>query len=317
MAYSPSAIQKLYDTVKARMPSAQMGGIYANKPGYHNARNQLPGSDYSVQKPPDKEGDGNAASALDITWGRVEDQKLSSQRLLNAKNDSRMNCIREFFGSTNGTTVCGWDYYGGYAVTSDSSHLWHIHLSVLRKYANDAAALQKVADVITGVSSGGSTPPPSSGGTGDVPKKLQLDRVTYPLNIGANQDWELAWDKEHSDPDGMFWGTGAPNASQGQKRTYVLIGKDRETHYVSTFAMNVKNLPKDQGLWTRIVFCDMDGVNTGASPWKEHNNPSGGNMGVVDTRAYSASKGRGIKIQVRTPVQVGVDSLQWRILYWN
>jgi hypothetical protein len=64
--------------------------------------------------------------------------------------------IREFYGSTDGYNVCGWDYYGGYAVTSDDSHLWHIHLSILRQYSNDTTALAKVADVITG----GAAPPP-------------------------------------------------------------------------------------------------------------------------------------------------------------
>jgi hypothetical protein len=150
MGYAPPAIQHLFDTVKSRMPSAQLGGIYGTKPGYHNCRANLPGSDYSVQKPPDKEGDAQAGSALDITWGSSADQKSSSQRLMNAKNDPRTDCLREFFGSVDGVNVCGWDFYGNYPVTSDDSHLWHIHLSFLRKYATNDAMLQDLADVITG-----------------------------------------------------------------------------------------------------------------------------------------------------------------------
>jgi hypothetical protein len=196
MAYAPAAIQALFDTVKSRMPSAQLGGIYANKPGYHNARNQLPPSDYSVQTAPDKHGDPAAASALDITWGSANDQRTSSQRLLNAKNDSRMSCIREFFGSTDGVTVCGWDYYGGYPVTSDDSHLWHIHLSVLREYANDQAALAKVADVITAASGGGGSTPQEdemkyASRVRSNPQTVGTDWKTLATNDDGNPGWDL------------------------------------------------------------------------------------------------------------------------------
>lgn len=150
MGYAPKAIQDLFDTVKARMPSAQLGGIYGTKPGYHNCRAALPSSDYSVQIPPDKEGDPQAGSALDITYGRAEDQHAASKRLLNAKQDPRTQCLREFFGSVDGVNVCGWDFYGGYPVSSDDSHLWHIHLSFRRKFATNGPMLQDLADVITG-----------------------------------------------------------------------------------------------------------------------------------------------------------------------
>lgn len=150
MGYAPKAIQDLFDTVKERMPSAQLGGIYGTKPGYHNCRAALPSSDYSVQIPPDKQGDPQAGSALDITYGRAEDQHAASKRLLNAKNDPRTECLREFFGSTDGVNVCGWDFYGGYPVTSDDSHLWHVHLSFRRVHATNGPMLQHLADVITG-----------------------------------------------------------------------------------------------------------------------------------------------------------------------
>jgi hypothetical protein len=82
-------------------------------------------SDYSVADyPQDRKGDGQAACALDISWSDASDQYTVSKRLLNAKNDARMKkAVREFYGSTNGEVVCGWDYQGGYAVTSDDSHL--------------------------------------------------------------------------------------------------------------------------------------------------------------------------------------------------
>jgi hypothetical protein len=164
--YAPAAIKALFDQVKSVIPQALMGGIVgdsAHTYGYHRGRNYVSSSDYSVQYSEDKKGDGEAACALDISWSGGSWQKTCSQRLMNAKNDARMNACREFYGSTNGTSVCGYDYKGNYNVTSDDSHLWHIHLSILRQYCNDKAAMLKIADVIT---ASGSAPPPDSGGGG-------------------------------------------------------------------------------------------------------------------------------------------------------
>lgn len=163
--YAPSAIQGLFNDIKAVIPQAVMGGILgdsAHTYGYHRGRNYVSSSDYSVQLADDKQGDGEAACALDLSWSEASWQYTVSQRLLNAKHDSRMSACREFYGSTDGYNVCGWDYYGGYAVTSDDSHLWHIHLSILRKWSNDSGALSGIADVITGVSGSG-----GGGGGGD------------------------------------------------------------------------------------------------------------------------------------------------------
>ena len=171
--YSPNAIRSCYDTVKAAIGSScQLGGIYANKYGYHNCRAQLPTSDYSVQKSYDKEGDSWAASALDITPGSQSWQKKMTQRLIDAVqagegNGGALRGVRSFFGTLDGHTVTGMDVPGNYWVSSDDSHLWHVHISGKRSHANDAAAWADVAAVLTGGSSSKppTTPPPSSGGT--------------------------------------------------------------------------------------------------------------------------------------------------------
>jgi hypothetical protein len=158
-AFPPDAIQNLYDTVHAAIPQSQLGGIYANKPGYHNARNQLPSGDYSVQRADDKKGDGWAASALDITLP-AKYMKQLTHRLIDATfdNDDRVWCLREFFGTTDGQNVTGLDVRDKRWVTSDPSHLWHIHLSVYRKFATDNQQLQGVAQVLLGKSgTGGDT----------------------------------------------------------------------------------------------------------------------------------------------------------------
>src|SRR6185312_4747101 len=151
--YAPQAIKDMFDRIKAGIPSAIMAGIVgdsAHTYGYHRCRDVVSSDDYSVQTPPDNKGDDEAACALDLSWSKESDQYTVSQRLLNAKNDARMAPIREFYGSTDGRNVCGYDYYYGYNCTSDESHLWHIHLSILREFSNSTEALAKVADVITG-----------------------------------------------------------------------------------------------------------------------------------------------------------------------
>lgn len=152
--YAPRALLDLFGLIKDRIPAAQLGGVLGDRShvyGYHRARNVLPGNDYSVVETLDREGDGWAASALDVTPGSGELMHTVSRRLLNAKHDPRMKPVREFFGSTDGRTVCGWDWSSDGPTTSDDmSHLWHVHLSVHRKYANDLDALRGVAEVLAG-----------------------------------------------------------------------------------------------------------------------------------------------------------------------
>jgi hypothetical protein len=158
MAYAPAAIRACYDAVKRAVPGAQLSGIYANKASYHNSRaanqQRWPGN-YSIQRADDKLGDPDAASALDITLGPADMKKLT-QRLLDATNrrDQRIMVLRSWFGTVNGSTVIGRDVRDNRAVTSDASHLWHIHLSGYRRYANDHAAWAGVAAILTNQGAG-------------------------------------------------------------------------------------------------------------------------------------------------------------------
>jgi hypothetical protein len=193
--YAPAAIQGLFNQIHAAIPAAVMSGILgdaAHTYGYHRGRNYVPASDYSVQLAEDKQGDGEAANGLDLSWSDASWQYTVSQRLLAAKNDSRMHACREFYGSTDGVTVCGWDYYGGYAVTSDSSHLWHIHLSILRKYANDPDALSGIASVITG---GGST-------GGDELSAAEVQQI----NAHTDQMLKYLWGALSGTPNSVYGG---------------------------------------------------------------------------------------------------------------
>jgi ketosteroid isomerase-like protein len=156
MCVAPSAIQHLFDRLKSGgYPAAEMGGIYANKSGYHNCRDALPASDYSVQQPDDQKGSGNNASALDVTLRNPADMKRITQRLIDLTNagDPRVQVLREFFGTVDGVTVTGRDVRTKQIVYSDDdSHLWHCHISVYRRWAADDA-LDDVADAILGKTS--------------------------------------------------------------------------------------------------------------------------------------------------------------------
>ena len=152
------ALHHLFNRLRGEgYPAAHLGGIYANKPGYHNKRDQLPGSDYSVQQPDDRAGSGQWAAGLDITMHNPPDMARMTQRLIDLTNagDPRIQVLREFFGTVNGTVVVGRDVRTNKPVTSDSSHLWHVHLSSFRRFAGDVGAMDALADAILGGSTGG------------------------------------------------------------------------------------------------------------------------------------------------------------------
>ena len=144
------ALQHLYNRLKhGGYPTAQMGGIYANKPGYHNKRDNLPASDYSCQHPDDRAGSGQWAAGLDVTLNPADMPRMTQQLIdLTFARDPRIQVVREFFGTVNGRDVTGLDVRDVRWVTSDSSHLWHVHLSVFRRWAGDHAAMDALADAI-------------------------------------------------------------------------------------------------------------------------------------------------------------------------
>ena len=157
--YAPEAILNIYETVHAAMPGVRNGGVIGDRrhgTGYHRSRNALRAAgktgDYSIQTSLDKEGDGDAAAALDLTPSTQTDQHLITRRLLDAclKRDPRVAPLREFGGSLDSKKVTAYSPYRRRYVDFDSSHLWHVHLSIFRKYVNDEKALQGLAEVITG-----------------------------------------------------------------------------------------------------------------------------------------------------------------------
>ena len=160
MAYRTDAQNYLKEALLSLEPGSQWGGDYANKPGYHNMRQQLPSYDYSVcDLPPDDGGPSDVCAALDWSFPEAHSGDYSriskyTQRLLaSAKdpNDPRLNGWREFYGQSDyDSYVEGWDCRYSYAVTSDSSHLWHIHISECRDQTTSQQNKDNLLSVLRG-----------------------------------------------------------------------------------------------------------------------------------------------------------------------
>lgn len=137
----------------------ELAGIYADKRGYHNKRENLPSDDYSVRRYPDKLGPSDKASAIDITSksaqrGDYKNINKYSKRLLAAgkANDPRMEGWREFFGQTDSDrAVEGWDFYENESSSSsDLSHNWHVHASELRQFITSKVSKEAFLSVWKG-----------------------------------------------------------------------------------------------------------------------------------------------------------------------
>lgn len=167
---------------QALEPSVRLGGIYANKSGYHNTRqaNQAnwPGN-YSVRLAADLQGPSDKAAAIDLTFpdaqaGRYETIMVYSDRLLRSgkdPHDERGNFLREFYGQADADQeVEGWDYQSDKPVTSDRKHLWHIHISVLRAHVANPKAFRALLSILKGetveawraAEAGNPAPPPAA-----------------------------------------------------------------------------------------------------------------------------------------------------------
>lgn len=164
---NPSLItQPMWDfwlAFKTLEPSVLLGGIYANKSGYHNTRAaniaNYPGNYSYAQYTLDRQGPDDKSAAIDFTFPNAQAgnystiAKYSSRLLASGRDlhDERGNYLREFYGNAdNDKEVEGWDFQSVQVASSDSSHLWHIHLSFMRAYVNDPKAFDAVFSILKG-----------------------------------------------------------------------------------------------------------------------------------------------------------------------
>lgn len=143
------------------IPGVRLGGIYAHKPGYHSTVNDNKISwpnDYSIRLPLDLTQPDNKARAIDLTMDDGQMRKCTELLRASAFDavDDRLSCVREFYGTLDGFIVYGLikdDENGPWrGATSDSSHLWHIHISIFTAFCSIWSMLAPVASVLSGQS---------------------------------------------------------------------------------------------------------------------------------------------------------------------
>jgi hypothetical protein len=162
-----TALWRFWTEFKAFEKGAQYGGTFAPKPGYHSYRSRLGSGDYSVgQVSNDRQGSTEKSSAIDITLSTANMIKYSKRldAAMRAK-DKRLfiggaAILREYIGTKNGTTVSCYVLTGGRALGvgadsgsdsgRDKSHLWHIHLSFIRKFCESWDAMERVLSILKG-----------------------------------------------------------------------------------------------------------------------------------------------------------------------
>jgi hypothetical protein len=159
-----AALWRFWEECDALIPGVLLGGIYANKSGYHNTRAANLANwptNYSIRFPLDLErGPADKARAIDLTMSAAN-MKLYTGRLVAAadRNDPRMRPVRSFYGTVDGTTVVGRirdnDTSAYRKATSDITHTWHDHISFWCAYCADWTALAGVLSVLAGTTNGG------------------------------------------------------------------------------------------------------------------------------------------------------------------
>lgn len=146
-------------------PKSRLGGILASKKGYHGTGqynlDHYP-DNYSIRDAVDRTGPWwkGFASALDWTFPDAQAgdfhtiDKYTSRLVVSALDaaDPRLDLVlREFYGNADlDEEVEGYDERKERHVTSDDSHLWHIHMSFTRSKCGDMWGMWALLTVLMG-----------------------------------------------------------------------------------------------------------------------------------------------------------------------
>lgn len=152
----------LWEGAAQIIPGVRLGGIYANKKGYHNTvnnnRKYWP-TNYSIELALDLPGfNYTVARAIDLTMPEAEMIKWTKRMKDSALNpaDNRLMCMREFYGTLDGNTVYGLikDNLNGpwKRSTADETHLWHGHGSIFTRFVTNWEMLFPLLSVWRGQS---------------------------------------------------------------------------------------------------------------------------------------------------------------------
>lgn len=161
---APTALQWLADQWESAIDTATFSGIVGDQAhrasgGYHISREDLIASgmsgDYSIaQFSDDRAGRSDLASGIDMTMDAA-DMRLVTGRLAAAwrNMDPRLDNVRGFNGTEDGRTARRWDAANSDPNATNSAtddHLWHIHMEIFRRYADDPQTMANILAVVTG-----------------------------------------------------------------------------------------------------------------------------------------------------------------------
>jgi len=241
-------------------------GIAAQKTGYHDSRENNPSWNYSVILPLDKQGPADGAAAIDITLSDAQMKKFTKMLMEGLdKKDPRLKAIKEVIGTIDGRNVVRYTRNSPTSspvwASSDSSHLWHIHISLFRAYINDWDVLKGIIAFLRGESSSleGGIMLPQKGDKNTSVGYWQriLNNLGYPLTIdndygNATQAAVSKWFKDYS---GSTYDGSAITS---------WIALELQNEYFLRRHQAVKNLPKAGDAGTEVGFFQRQLVAKGA-----------------------------------------------------
>lgn len=128
-----------------------------HRKGYHRSRRWILDSRYCTNRTYSVMENEQNAHGGNINWVSALDLSLPTrlllpacQRLDIAVRSGRLEKVAEWYGNTDGDSrVDGYNNIYNRIATADNSHLWHVHISLLRGHANDNHA--DLFSVLTGV----------------------------------------------------------------------------------------------------------------------------------------------------------------------
>lgn len=142
---------------KAIYSGAVISGIvpdpdHEKRGGYHVGRKFNPPDNYSVVRPDDQYGPGDASAAIDMTLSAAN-MITCTRRLINGYTnvaDPRRKYINAFNGWLGAGDATRYDFYARKKQVASADHKWHVHLEVRRKYVNSAVMLKAVLSLLRG-----------------------------------------------------------------------------------------------------------------------------------------------------------------------
>ncbi|WP_051797347.1 hypothetical protein [Catenuloplanes japonicus] len=307
-------IWRFWGQFDALEPSAQLGGVYAAKPGYHNYRNALATSDYSrADVANDRLGPGDKAAAIDLTMSDTAMRKYTSRMDAAARaRDERLfiggaPIIREFIGTKDSRTVYCYVLTGGRALGvgadsgpdpgRDETHLWHLHLSIIRRFVATQDAMDRLMSVLRGESletwkSRGQAP--------EVEEEDEMSQQVIPLPTG------FAYDENQSligrqyaisvpvEPAGL-----ASNPVFGSKRLYLSFASDHTGNDPVRVRVAIHN---GEGWAVSLIDVPAGGRVAAAVPAAKNGLAFNITIGRIKKTASSSSSESGIPLSVLVTV---------------